>query len=68
MKSRPKQFCRIIQICMERYSKNTTAEVGASLTSHKRVIEIEKLIDKNLPEEEFLKELNNLEHKKLNNK
>ena len=61
MKAMPKQFCRIIRLCSERYSLNTEKQVVSMLTSHERVIQIEKLIDKNLSEQEFLKELDNLE-------
>lgn len=61
VKSEPKQFCRNILLSMERYSPDTTNRMVDLLTSHERVIQIEQLIDRELPEQEFLAELNKLE-------
>ena len=62
MKSEPRQFCRDIILSIERYSKSTASKVIDMLTTHDRVIQIEKLIDMELPEEEFIAELNKLDN------
>ena len=54
MKSKPEQFSKIILQCMEQYSKDTTVKVDALLNSHERVLQFEKIIEKNLPEQELL--------------
>lgn len=59
MKSTPEQYLKISRACMERYSKSTHLKAVELLTSHEAVIEMEKIIDKNLPEQEFLKEIEN---------
>lgn len=46
---------------MERYSKNTHLKAIDLLTTHEAVIEMERLIDRNLPEQAFLKELDKME-------
>lgn len=61
MKSEPRQFCRTIRLCSERYSLDTEKKVVNMLTSHERVIRLEQLVDKELPEDEFLAELNRIE-------
>ena len=57
MKSKPVQFCRIILYCMEHYSESTEARVGDLLNSHKRVIKIDKMLESNPTEQEFIKML-----------
>lgn len=59
--SNPKQFCKDIILSTERYSKDTALRVVDMLTSHERVIQIERLIDRKLSEQEFLTELDKLE-------
>ena len=62
MKSEPRQFCRDIILSTERYSRDTAIKVLSLLTSHERVILIEQLVDRELPEKEFLTELEKLEN------
>lgn len=57
MISKPSQFCKIMHICIKQFSKDTTMRVADLLTSHERVFQIEKMIDKNPTEQEFLKML-----------
>ena len=57
MKSEPRQFCKIILYCMERYSKSTQTRVENLLNTHERVIQIEKMVDTNPSEQELLKKL-----------
>ena len=61
MNSTLNQFLKVSRACMERYSKDTHMRVGYMLTTHEAVIEMEKLIDRNLPEQAFLKELEELQ-------
>lgn len=61
MKSTPNQFLKVSRACMERYSKNTHLKAIDLLTTHEAVIEMERLIDRNLPEQAFLKELDKME-------
>lgn len=64
MKSTPVQFCKIIQYCMEQYSKSTNLKVANLLNTHERVFLMEKIIQDRPNEEVFLerieKELNTL--------
>ena len=55
VKSKPEQFCKIIQECMEHYSKDTTALVGSLLNSHERVFQIEEILKKQPTEQELMK-------------
>lgn len=57
MISEPRQFCKIILYCMERYSISTQIRVGNLLNTHERVIQIEKMVDTNPSEQELLKML-----------
>ena len=61
MKSTPEQFLKVSRASMERYSRDTHMRVGTMLTTHEAVIEMEKIIDRNLPEQAFLKELDKME-------
>lgn len=58
MTSTSEQFCKIILHCMNHYSKNTTGIVADILNSHERVFQIEKMLEANPTEQEFLKMLN----------
>lgn len=57
MKSTQKQFCKIIRYCMKQYSEDTLGRLAELLNTHERVIQIEKMIDLNPTEQEFLKML-----------
>ena len=61
MMSDPRQFCKDIILSTERYSKSTALKVVDMLISHERVILIEQLVDRELPEDEFLAELRKFE-------
>lgn len=65
MKSSPKQFCEIINYCMEHYSKNTIRKLADMLDTHEAVIRIHQILEKEPTETELLTELNKIEKKKI---
>ncbi len=62
MVSNLSQFCHIVIYCIEHYSKDTTVFVVNQLKNHRKVFQLEKLIDKHLPEKELLNEIKKLEN------
>ena len=62
MVSKLSQFCHIVIYCIEHYSKDTTVFVANQMKKHKKVFQLEKLIDKHLPEKELLNEIKKLEN------
>lgn len=62
MISKLSQFCHIVIYCIEHYSKDTTVFVANQMKNHKKVFQLEKLIDKHLPEKELLNEIKKLEN------
>ena len=57
MKSTPEQFLKVSRACMERYSRDTHMRVGTMLTTHEAVIKLEEMVNRNLPERKFVREL-----------
>lgn len=60
MVSKLSQFCHIVIYCIEHYSKDTTVFtvfVANQMKNHRKVFQLEKLIDKYLPEKELLNEI-----------
>ena len=57
MKSTLNQCLRALQTCMERYSKDTNLKLEGILISHEAVIKLEEMVNRNLPEREFVREL-----------
>lgn len=57
MVSKLSQFCHIVIYCIEHYSKDTTVFVANQMKNHRKVFQVEKLIDKHLPEKELLNEI-----------
>ncbi len=62
MVSKLRQFCHIVIYCIEHYSKDTTVFVANQMKNHRKVFQVEKLIDKHLPEKELLNEIKKLEN------
>lgn len=62
MVSKLSQFCHIVINCIEHYSKDTTVFVANQMKNHRKVFQVEKLIDKHLPEKELLNEIKKLEN------
>lgn len=62
MVSKLSQFCHIVIYCIEHYSKDTTVFVENQKKNHRKVFQLEKLIDKHLPEKELLNEIKKLEN------
>lgn len=62
MVSKLSQFCHIVIYCIEHYSKATTVFVANQMKNHRKVFQLEKLIDKHLPEKELLNEIKKLEN------
>lgn len=62
MVSKLSQFCHIVIYCIEHYSKNTTVFVANQMKNHRKVFQVEKLIDKHLPEKKLLNEIKKLEN------
>lgn len=62
MVSKLSQFCHIFIYCIEHYSKDTTVFVANQMKNHRKVFQVEKLIDKHLPEKELLNEIKKLEN------
>lgn len=62
MVSKLSQFCHIVIYCIEHYSKDTTVFVATQMKNHRKVFQVEKLIDKHLPEKELLNEIKKLEN------
>lgn len=62
MVSKLSQFCNIVIYCIEHYSKDTTVFVANQMKNHRKVFQVEKLIDKHLPEKELLNEIKKLEN------
>lgn len=62
MVSKLSQFCHIVIYCIEHYSKDTTVFVANQMKNHRKVFQVEKLIDKHLPEKELLGEIKKLEN------
>lgn len=62
MVSKLSQFCHIVIYCIEHYSKDTTVFVANQMKNHRKVFQVEKLIDKHLPEKELLNEIRKLEN------
>lgn len=62
MVSKLSQFCHIVIYCIEHYSKDTTIFVANQMKNHRKVFQVEKLIDKHLPEKELLNEIKKLEN------
>lgn len=58
MVSSQRQFCKIVQYCQEHHSENTMGKLVEVLNTHERVFQIEKMIDNNPTEQDFLKMLN----------
>ena len=55
MKSTQGQFWRIIEVCMERYSKSTQQKVVDLMISHENIIKIDKMLESNPTEQELIK-------------
>lgn len=62
MVSKLSQFCHIVIYCIEHYSKDTTVFVANQMKNHRKVFQVEKLIDEHLPEKELLNEIKKLEN------
>lgn len=62
MVSKLSQFCHIVIYCIEHYSKDTTVFVANQMKNHRKVFQVEKLIDKHLLEKELLNEIKKLEN------
>lgn len=62
MVSKLSQFCHIVIYCIEHYSKDTTVFVANQMKNHRKVFQVEKLIDKHLPKKELLNEIKKLEN------
>lgn len=62
MVSKLSQFCHIVIYCIEHYSKDTTVFVANQMKNHRKVFQVEKLLDKHLPEKELLNEIKKLEN------
>lgn len=62
MVSKLSQFCHIVIYCMEHYSKDTTVFVANQMKNHRKVFQVEKLIDKHLPEKELLNKIKKSEN------
>lgn len=62
MVSKLSQFCHIVIYCIEHYSKYTTVFVANQMKNHRKVFQVEKLLDKHLPEKELLNEIKKLEN------
>ena len=62
MVSKLSQFCHIVIYCIEHYSKDTTVFIANQMKNHRNVFQLEKLIDKHLPEKELLNEIKKLEN------
>lgn len=62
MVSKLSQFCHIVIYCIEHYSKDTTVFVANQMKKHRKVFQLEKLLDKHLPEKELLNEIKKLEN------
>lgn len=62
MVSKLSQFCHIVIYCIEHYSKDTTVFVANQMKNHRKVFQVEKLIDKHLPEKKLLNEIKKLEN------
>lgn len=62
MVSKLSQFCHIVIYCIEHYSKDTTVFVANQMKNHRKVFQVEKLIDKHLPDKELLNEIKKLEN------
>lgn len=62
MVSKLSQFCHIVIYCIEHYPKDTTVFVANQMKNHRKVFQVEKLIDKHLPEKELLNEIKKLEN------
>lgn len=54
MKSTQVQFWRIIEVCMERYSKSTQQKVVDLMISHENIIKIDKILESNPTEQELI--------------
>ena len=57
MKTTSPQLSKVLLTCMDRYSKSTVVQVGAHVHSHEDVLKMEKLVQDNLSEQEFLDKL-----------
>lgn len=62
MVSKLSQFCHIVIYCIEHYSKDTTVFVANQMKNNRKVFQVEKLIDKHLPEKKLLNEIKKLEN------
>ncbi len=51
------RFCRVVMICMERYSKNIMKELEGLLISNQRVIEMKKALESNPDEDTIIKKI-----------
>lgn len=57
MKSTQGQFWRIIEVCMEQYSKSTQQRVVDLLISHENIIKIDEMLESTPTEQELIKML-----------
>lgn len=62
MVSKLSQFCHIVIYCIEHYSKDTTVFVANQMKNHRKVFQLEKLLDKHLPEKELLNKIKKSEN------
>ena len=61
MKSTQEQFWYIVNYCLDNYSEESFHKLGMVMNTHENVIFLCDLVQKNLPEDEFLAELSRLE-------
>lgn len=62
MKSTEQQFCRIFLISLNLYSEDTIGKLADLVNSHERVLQILPIVERKLPEQEFLKQIEKLEN------
>ncbi len=57
MKDLQRRFWKIIQTCLEKYSKNIQPELEDLLISEERIITMEKVLESNPDEETIIKKI-----------
>ena len=62
-KEKSRLYYKTINLMMDRYSKDLVLKAADIIGSKNLLDEVNMLVEENLPESDFLKELNNLEQK-----
>lgn len=62
-KEKSRLYYKTINLMMDRYSKELVLKAADIIGSKNLLDEVNMLVEENLPEADFLKELNNLEQK-----